>query len=474
MNSEINTDVVIVGAGSAGLYALREVRRARKSFILIDTGPLGTTCARVGCMPSKVALHAAKLWAGCNKLSQIGVTGTDVLSIDLSATWSALRAQRDKFSHSAATKARNAAGEHLIIGAARFLEPTLIEVDSINGKQTIRASSVVIATGSRPVVPAWLEPVKNRMVTTDDFFELSALPERVGILGLGAIGLEMGAALSRLGVEVIGADLASTVAGITDPVIAKQATAHFGSEMTLWLGAPVSVERTEKGVLVRSGDNQAEVDLILSALGRRPNVDMLGLAEAGFPIGERGMPVFDTRTLQIGHLPVFIAGDANGFRPLMHEAADEGAIAGFNAVQETVTRFRRKVAVGIAFTDPDICSVGARFDELHLEHVVIGSASGEANGRAKILGAESSLLRVYADARDGQLLGASILADGGEHLAHLLAWAIQRGETATSLLELPFYHPVMEEMLQTALQEIAKKVTMPGGVPLGLVADEFS
>ena len=152
MNSEINTDVVIVGAGSAGLYALREVRRARKSFILIDTGPLGTTCARVGCMPSKVALHAAKLWAGCNKLSQIGVTGTDVLSIDLSATWSALRAQRDKFSHSAATKARNAAGEHLIIGAARFLEPTLIEVDSINGKQTIRASSVVIATGSRPVV----------------------------------------------------------------------------------------------------------------------------------------------------------------------------------------------------------------------------------------------------------------------------------------------------------------------------------
>lgn len=470
MTADIITDVAIIGAGTAGLYALREVRRARKSFVLIDTGPLGTTCARVGCMPSKVALHAGKLWASRNELKAIGVAGTDSLTIDLAATWDALRQQRDKFTSGAAAKAL-AVGEHLIRGKARFLEPAVIEVTNGGDKQIIRATSVVIATGSRPVIPAWLDPIKDRMVTTDELFELASLPQRVGILGLGAIGLEMGMALSRLGITVFGADLAPVVAGISDPDVAQRVIEQFGSEMTMWLNRPVSVERTAQGVLLRSGDNQAEVDLLLCALGRRPNIDTLGLAEAGFPIGDRGMPVFDHATLQIGNLPVFITGDANGFRPLMHEASEEGAVAGYNAARESVTRFRRKISVGIAFTDPDICSVGARFDELDLNNTVIAGASGESNGRARILGAEGSLLRVYADARNGQLLGASIFAADGEHLAHLLAWAIQRRETAESLLELPFYHPTMEEMLQSVLQDIVRKLVRNEDAPAGLLVD---
>ena len=471
MTAEIMTDVAIIGAGTAGLYALREVRQSRRSFILIDTGPLGTTCARVGCMPSKVALHAGALWASRHKLKEIGVSGTDSLTIDLTVTWDALRQQRDKFSNGAAEKTRRAAGEYLIRGRARFLEPTVIEVDSAGEKKIIRAASVVIATGSRPVVPAWLEPVKDRMVTTDEFFELESLPPRVGVLGLGAIGLEMGLAMSRLGVTVFGVDLAPVVAGISDPDVAQHVAEQFGTEMTMWLNNAVSVERTKQGILLRSGSNQAEVDLILCALGRRPNVDNLNLAEAGFPIGDRGMPVFDHATLQIGNLPVFIAGDADGFRPLMHEATDEGAIAGYNAARESVIRFRRKISMGIAFTNPDICSVGARFDELDPVNTIIVSASGETNGRARILWAEGSVLRVYADARNGELLGATIFAADGEHLAHLLAWAIQRRETAESLLAMPFYHPVMEEMLQTALQDIVRKIGSKGSFPAGLLAD---
>jgi dihydrolipoamide dehydrogenase len=124
------------------------------------------------------------------------------------------------------------------------------------------------------------------------------------------------------------------------------------------------------------------------------------------------------------------------------------------------------VALGIAFCDPDVVSVGARLDQLDPQAIAIGSAGGDSNGRAKILGSEESLLRIYADARDGKLLGAAMVATGGEHLAHLLAWAIQRGETAQSLLQLPFYHPVVEEMLQTALKEIAQK--FPDGLPSGL------
>lgn len=193
-----------------------------------------------------------------------------------------------------------------------------------------------------------------------------------------------------------------------------------GCARSATLGEETHLERTETGVRMRAGEREAEVDLLLAALGRRPNTDGLGLQEAGFPLNERGTPRFDPATMQIGDLPVFIAGDANADRPLMHEAADEGAMAGYNAVHAT-----------------------------------------------------DSLLRVYADAHDGRLLGASILAAGGEHLAHLLAWAIQRGETAPSLLQLPFYHPVIEELLQTALQDIVAQQPASGPYPLGLALEKL-
>ncbi len=470
MNTDISTDVVIIGAGSAGLYALREVRRAGRDFLMIDRGPLGTTCARVGCMPSKVALHAGTEWAARESMRGIGADGTEALSIDLATTWAKLREQRDFFAGKATGKARSAGGDKLLEGQARFIEPTLIEVDTADGIRRIRAESVVIATGSRPVMPGWLDGVRDRCISTDDLFELQDLPSSIGILGLGAIGLEMGLALSRLGIRVVAADLAPNVAGIADPAIGERARTRFGREIELWLGAETRIDRTDSGLLMRAGERHAEVDLLLAALGRRPNVDGLGLQEAGFPLDERGTPRFDPATMQIGDLPVFIAGDANADRPLMHEAADEGAIAGYNAARATPTRFARKVSLGIAFSNPDVASVGARFDTLPAEGILIGSAGGDQNGRARILGETDSLLRVYADARDGRLVGASMIATGGEHIAHLLAWAIQRGETAQSLLELPFYHPVVEEMLQTALQDIVSQLPATSPFPPGLAA----
>lgn len=471
MTQDIQTDVAIIGAGSAGLYALREVRRAGREFVLIDRGPLGTTCARVGCMPSKVALHAGAQWAARKAFADAGIRGADALEIDLSQTWAHVRKKRDQFSASATGKTREAAGERLIEGEARFIEPTLIEVDGPAGVQRIRARAVVVATGSRPVMPGWLAPVRAHTVSTDELFELETLPRSVGILGLGAIGLEMGLALSRLGVKVLGADLAATIGGIADPAVAERAVANFGTEMEMWLGVETAVSPSADGVLMRAGDREAEVELLLAALGRRPNVHGLGMAEAGFPLDARGTPKFDSATLQIGTLPVFIAGDANADRPLMHEAADEGAIAGYNAARDTPQRFARKVALGIAFTAPDIASVGARFDQLDPDRIVTGDARGEANGRARILEAQSSLLHVYADRADGRLRGAAMMMAGGEHIAHLLAWAIQRGETARELLALPFYHPVLEEMLQTALQDIVRQVDDDSTLPIGLAPE---
>lgn len=469
MNTDLHTDVAIIGAGTAGTYALREVKRAGLDFRLIDQGPLGTTCARVGCMPSKAALHAGALWHTRRSLHQLGVD-TSGLTLDRSQAWAHVRRQRDGFAHGAAEAARKAAGERLIMGRARFVAPTRLAIETADGRQQLQARAVIIATGSRPVLPDLLDAVQDRTVTTDSIFDLEQLPAAMAILGLDAIGLEMGLALARLGVQVTGADLASQVTGIADPELARRAEQRFGKEMTLWLNAHASVERTAGGVLLKAGQRQFEAPLLLAALGRRPNVDGLGLADAGIDVDEQGMPGFDRHTLQVGEQPVFMAGDANADRPLMHEAADQGAIAGYNAAHMAPLHFARKQAVNIAFTDPDVISTGQAYDALEPEQMVIGTAEGTDNGRTRILGATDGLLRIYADRRSGRLLGAAAVCADGEHLAQLLAWAIQRGETAKSLLTLPFYHPTVEEMLQTALQDIMRQTPSDpvDALPFGL------
>jgi dihydrolipoamide dehydrogenase len=151
MTEEAQTDVAIIGAGSAGLYALREVRHVGRDFLLIDRGPLGTTCARVGCMPSKIALHAGAEWTTSKALAAIGARGAETLSIDLVTTWAKLREQRDFFASSGPNKARAAAGDRLIEGTARFLEPTLIEVSSPAGLPACSAYAPV-PSSSRPVL----------------------------------------------------------------------------------------------------------------------------------------------------------------------------------------------------------------------------------------------------------------------------------------------------------------------------------
>lgn len=469
MSKQINVDVAIIGAGTAGMYALREVRRAKKSFVLIDSGPLGTTCARVGCMPSKVALHIAEYWNSQKNFSRFGISGAEQLRLDGAVAWQALREQRDVFSGGAAANAEKGAGKHLIMGRARFLEPTLLEVESDSGTQHIKTKSVIIAAGSRPIVPGFLQPFAEHCITTDEFFEMGDLPKSIGILGLGAIGLEMGLALARLGVEVHGADMASSVGGISDPEVSKHALATFAEEMQLYLGAPAELAKTEQGVLLKAGDTEVQVDKVLVALGRRPNTDQLNLAEAGFELDERGQPLFNPQTMQVGQHPVFIVGDINGDRALMHEAADEGAIAGYNATQSAPVAFKRKTPISIAFTNPDVVSVGARFDQLSQDDILIGTAYTQSNGRSQILSENEGVLRLYADKTSGRLLGASMFGMRAEHVAQFLALAIQREETAHSLLQIPFYHPVVEENIQSALQDIARHIPDPAGLPFGLV-----
>ena len=200
------------------------------------------------------------------------------------------------------------------------------------------------------------------------------------------------------------------------------------------------------------------VDTILASLGRHPQVAELGLENLGVPLNKHGLPPYDPSTLQVDGLPVFITGDADGDRPVLHEAADDGRIAGFNSIQDTPYCFQRRTRLGIVFSEPNVAVVGRSFAELQQHDIAIGTVNFAQQGRATVMAENRGMLRVYGDKQTGRLMGAELAAPQGEHLAHLLAWAIQKEMTVFDLLQLPFYHPVVEEGLRTALRDLSHQV----------------
>lgn len=440
-------DVVILGAGSAGLFALSQVKKATDNFVLINGGELGTTCARVGCMPSKVMIQVAEDFHRKSIFQREGINGADALSIDVPASMEHVQDLRDVFVDRTlgATDALDEA--HLIDGYARFVSNDTVEV---NGEQ-ITAKSIIIATGSSPVVPAAWQSFADDIVTTDDLFELDDLPASMAVIGLGSIGLELGQAMHRIGVNVVAVDQLTSVARLQDEKVNELAVGVFEKEFPCWLGQAATLEKVADGIRLTAGDNSIVVDKVLASLGRKPNLENLNLEATDIILNKNGIPVFDPLTMQLGDLPIFIAGDVNADRPILHEAGHEGRIAGYNAVHQPVERFKRKVPMAITFCDPNIATVGAELSELNEAEIVIGEIQFSPVGRALIIGKNRGLLRLYVQKSDGLLLGASMCCVKAEHLAHLICWSMQNGMTVFDMLKMPFYHPVIEEALQAAL-----------------------
>lgn len=447
-------DVAIIGAGSAGLFALSQVRRQTDNYVVIDGGELGTTCARVGCMPSKVMIQVADDFYRRKIFEREGIAGGDGLNVDVAEAMEHVQDLRDVFVDKTLGVTDELDEEHLIDGYAKFIARDTLEV---NG-QHIKSNNIIIATGSTPVIPNDWSDFSDSIITTNEIFELEDLPESMAVIGLGSIGLEIGQALSRLGIKVTGIDQLETVAQLQDPEVNKLTIETIGKEFPLWLGATADLKRVENGIKVTCGDKEVIVEKVFASLGRKPNLGGLGLELLSIEMDDRGVPIYDPLTMKIGSLPIFIAGDVNADRAILHEAGHEGRVAGYNASHKEITAFKRKTKFGITFCDPNIATIGEQLSELNEAEIAIGEVQFGPVGRALILGKNRGVLRIYVQRSSGKLLGAAMACVKGENLAHLLAWSIQQGLTVFDLLKMPFYHPVIEEALQAALYSVLSEL----------------
>jgi dihydrolipoamide dehydrogenase len=452
----IDTDVAVIGAGTAGLAAYRAAKAAGKRALLVESGPYGTTCARVGCMPSKLLIAPAEAAHSVDRFAGFGLELAGRVNVDGRAVMARVRRERDRFV-GFVTRGVDAIPEaDRIRGRARFVDARTLRVDDV---LTIRARSTVIATGSSPAYPTAWSALGDRLVTNESIFEWDDLPESVAVFGPGVIGLELGQALHRLGVRVKVFGRGGGVGPLSDPALIEYARRIFGDEFYLDTDARADVARQGDRVMVKyqalDGREQAETfSFALAATGRTPNVKALGLENAGVALRADGVPVHDRHTLQCGETSIFIAGDASNDAPVLHEANDEGRIAGENAARHPDVRpHDRRAPLSVVFSDPQIGVVGGGHRAIREIAHVTGVVSFEDQGRARVMLRNKGLLHVYAEIGTGRFLGAEILGPEAEHIAHLLAWALQMKLTIVQMLAMPFYHPVLEEGLRTALRD---------------------
>ncbi len=456
----LQVDVAVIGAGTAGLNARREAEKNGARTVMIESGPYGTTCARVGCMPSKLLIAAAEAAHEARHAGRFGVHAKP--EIDGRAVLARVRRERDRFVGFVVESSEAVPAEQRLHGRARFLAPTALDVDGVR----VEAKATVIATGSAPVIPTELDAVRERVLTNESVFELPDLPESVAVLGTGVIALELGQALHRLGVRTAIFGRSLRVGPASDPQIQASARAVIGAELDLRLGARVHFAPADGGILAEweaegGRKGQERFAYVIAAVGRAPNVEDLGLDRAGLALDAAGVPPFDPRTMQCGSAPIFLAGDAAADRPLLHEAADEGKIAGANAARfPDVRAQRRRTPLAIVFTQPQIALVGARYAQLDPDEFEVGEVFYEDQGRARVMGLNAGLVRVYGRRACGTLLGAEMVGPRVEHTAHLLAWAVQQRMTVQQALDCPFYHPVIEEGIQTALRDLSSELRM--------------
>lgn len=297
--------------------------------LVIEGGPYGTTCARVGCMPSKLLIAAAEAAHAADQAYAFGIRA-EAVHVDGAAVMKRVRDERDRFVGFTVDAVEGWPPEPRLRGYAKFLDDHTLQVDE---HTQVVAERIVIATGSRTNVPAqWRQAAGERLIVNDDVFEWSTLPDSVAVLGAGVIALELSQALTS---QIVGDEIP----------VQMQAKG-------------LRLSRDGDDVLVHVGHDTQRFERVLVASGRSPNLEGLDLLRTTLPIDTDGIPVYDQETGRVGQSHVFMAGDVTNELTVLHEAADSGRIAGDNAGRYPEERRRKRLTpLSIVFSDPQISDI---------------------------------------------------------------------------------------------------------------------
>lgn len=468
-----HVDVAVIGAGTAGQNAFRQASKTSKNIVIINDGFWTTTCATIGCMPSKLLIAAANRAHEAKYSDQFGIHSE--VRVDGKQVMARIQAERNHFANGVKKQVESWPDDKKISGRAHINKDKLIEVND----EVIKADKIIIATGSSPFIPNdWEEKLGDMLLTSDILFELSDLPDSLAVIGAGAIGLEIAQAMTRLGVAVTLFNQANRVGGLKDEAINQKAIECLSADLEMQLDSQIKnvgtkTDTNEQLVAFieykdkNNNDGLWQGDRVLVATGRRNNIKQLGVENLGVTLDDKNRPqALDLNTGQIGELPVYIVGDANTHIPLLHVASDEGFSAGSEVCENNTDAYIRPPATpfSIIFSEPQIMNVGKSLPDIEADptlNYVIGEVSFDNQGRSRIMGVNCGLLHIYGCKDTDKILGASMVGPDAEYIGHILAVAITNELSIKGLLDTPFYHPTILEGLRTALRDVQEKMSIP-------------
>lgn len=451
-------DFVVIGGGTAGLGAFRKASSLGAKGVIIEKTDFVTTCANVGCMPSKLLIAASSNVNSINKSSIFGIKSI-LDEVDAAAVFQRVRSERDRFVSFVRDSAYKIDADKRVFGECRILGPNLVECDSA----LYKTKAIIIATGSSAVVPQMFEAVRGnaRVMTNDSVFNLSEIPKRLCVVGAGAIGLEMAFAFKSLGSEVViitqpNASIASTSVEVSKSIETFLELSHIKLLKT----NITSVEAKKELIVITAQkvglNGQAEslshnFSHVLIASGRRANLDGFGL-DSVVDLSASGLE-YAKSNLKFEGSNIYICGDANS-GGLLHTAADQGVLAASRMcydlkISDIEPKEKMGVDLKIAFTPYQIFSCGEALGPGQ----VVGRVDFSDQGRSRVDGLNYGLLELYVQRGSRKITGASGFAPQGEHIAHALAWVISMGVSIDEFLELPFYHPSVFEGVRTAARD---------------------
>ncbi len=457
--------VLVLGGGPGGYSAAFRAADLGLDVILVERYPLlGGVCLNVGCIPSKALLHVAEVIDETRHFGKFGVH-FDEPKIDLDE----LRAHKDRIVAKLTTGLAGMAKlrkVRVLRGHGQFADANHVEIDATSGagrettgqKQRVRFEQAIVAAGSEPVKLPFV-PEDSRIVDSTGALTLPFIPKRMLVIGGGIIGLEMASVYSTLGSRIEVVEMLDGLMPGADRDLVKVWQKYNETRFDrIMLGTrTVKVEAHEDGIHVwfegeQAPDGEQVYDLVLSAVGRRPNGNTIAAEQAGLTVDQRGFIGVD-RQMRTNVAHIFAIGDIIGQPMLAHKATHEGHVAAEVAAGQK-SFFDARVIPSVAYTDPEIAWAGLTEDEAKRNGVKIGRAvfPWAASGRAIANGRDEGVTKLLFDEDTHRIVGGAIVGTHAGDMIGELALAIEMGCDATDIGRTIHPHPTLGESIGMAAE----------------------
>jgi len=445
-------DVIVIGAGPGGyVCAFRAAQLGLKVALVEKRATLGGTCLNVGCIPSKALLHTSEQYAWAKHHAAESGVKLGSVEADLPTILRKKDAVVTKLVGGVALLAK-ARKIPTFTGTATFTSPTQIEVKGSKETTRLSAKHFVIATGSAPVELPFMPFDGQTVVSSDHAIAFTEVPQKLVVVGGGAIGLELGSVWARLGSEVTVVEFLPKIVATLDDDIVRHFTRLLQKQgLRIEVGAKVT--RFAQGVLTAERSTEKlsfTADKVLVAVGRRPYTDGLGLDKAGVQLDDKKRVKVDDH-LRTSAKNIWAIGDVVAGPMLAHKAEEDG-VAVAEWIAGKAGHVNWDLVPAIVYTDPEVANVGLGEDAAKAagRAVNVGKFNFAANGRAIAADATDGFVKIIADAKTDKILGAQILGKGAGELISEVVTHMEYGGSAEDLGRTIHAHPTMSEAVKEA------------------------